>query len=204
MKKFITFIKIGKLNKLYLVIIILFYCSLSVAQEIISYDKLLIRENLYFKKFSNFEFTGIVQTYYENGQLKENGEIINGKKLGLWKEFFQDGQLYISSNWEENLRHGVTKVYFENSGNLQTIERYEKGKLNGLMETFYENGNRSIIQYYENGHAHKREYFDEFGNLKETKIQKFNKPVTWTWSDGTETISPCSDEVNERLKVNCK
>ena len=36
--------------------------------------------------------------YYGNGQIKEEGQNIQGKKEGLWKEFHENGKLLYDSN----------------------------------------------------------------------------------------------------------
>ena len=123
--------------------------------ETLTVDDLVERNEIYFKKFTNKPFTGLSETYYQSGQLKEVGGIVDGKKNGLWKAYYQNGQLDLVVTWVNGKRHGITKGYFEKSGNLQLIERYSNGKLNGKFETYYENGNISIIQYYQNGFAYK-------------------------------------------------
>ena len=74
-------------------------------------DELVIRDGLYYKKFSDVPFTGKVDgqeqglmkngkrdgswvTYYNNGDLSTKGDYKNGKSDGSWVGYKQDGTLW--------------------------------------------------------------------------------------------------------------
>ena len=40
--------------------------------------------------------------YYENGQIKEEGNYKDGKREGKWTEYYENGQI----EWEENYKDG--------------------------------------------------------------------------------------------------
>jgi antitoxin component YwqK of YwqJK toxin-antitoxin module len=83
--------------------------------EGISFDDLVERNGLTYKKFTDVPFTGEVGeglvhgnfkngklegpfvSYYENGQLKEKVEAKNGEPEGPWVEYYENGQLEGSS-----------------------------------------------------------------------------------------------------------
>ena len=44
---------------------------------------------------------GFFKNYHENGQLKEEGNFINGKKDGLWKFYHENGQLKLEGNFND-------------------------------------------------------------------------------------------------------
>ena len=60
--------------------------------ERISEKNLVMRNDLYYKKFTNLPFSGLVESYHENGQLKTTGQIINGKKNALWEKYYANGR----------------------------------------------------------------------------------------------------------------
>ena len=67
------------MKKLTSIILILFLSLLSSPSwsESLTMDDLVERENLFYKKFTNKPITAKIETYWENGQLYENGEIIS-------------------------------------------------------------------------------------------------------------------------------
>ena len=42
------------------------------------------------------------KTFYENGQLKEEGYFTNGIQNGLWKYYYENGQLQSEGYWKNN------------------------------------------------------------------------------------------------------
>ena len=54
--------------------------------ETISWDDLVERDELYYKKFSDVPFTGEVTGQWD-------GKFKNGKQDGLWKYYYDSGQL---------------------------------------------------------------------------------------------------------------
>lgn len=91
-------------------ITILFISLLSSSSfsETVSWDDLVERDELYYKKFSDVPFTGEISGrisggfvngkfdglfvhYWPNGQLQTKGVYADGKKEGYWVYFFQDG-----------------------------------------------------------------------------------------------------------------
>jgi len=86
-------------------------------------DDLVVRDGLYYKKFSDTPFTGKVSGqaqgsfkngvmdgewffYWSNGQLQEKGSFKNAKKEGEWVSYWDTGQIKDKSNWKNNKREG--------------------------------------------------------------------------------------------------
>ena len=76
--------------------------------ETLSLDDLVVRNDTWYKKFSDVPFTGEISGrisggfvngkfdglfvhYWENGQLQTKGVYVDGKKEGYWVYFFQNG-----------------------------------------------------------------------------------------------------------------
>ena len=86
-------------------------------------DDLVVRDGLYYKKFTDTPFTGKVSgneqgkmkngkkegawvTYHPNGQLELKGSYKNGEYEGDWVSYWDTGQIKDKSNWKNNKREG--------------------------------------------------------------------------------------------------
>ena len=142
---------------------------------------------------------GPYEDYYENGQLKEKGNLRDGKENGLWEFFYENGQLERRGNNKDGEMDGLWEFYQEN-GQLEFRSNYKDGKWDGFIEFFnedglfwfkncYKNGEEINMSYcyerfYENLQFRSKgnvkndkkeglwEYFDEDGNLTGTEEYK--------------------------------
>ena len=71
--------------------------------ETLSRDDLVERDDLLYKKFTNTPFTGKIEEYWENGQLRIIGVIKNGEKKGEWFEYHKDGNLQAKDIFKDKL-----------------------------------------------------------------------------------------------------
>ena len=83
------------------------------------------------KKVSYFQWMnsredGYYQSFYENGQLRCEGDVINTKWNGTFKYFTESGKLKRFNTWVNGVLHGVEKEY-KDDGSLQ----YELIYVNG-------------------------------------------------------------------------
>ena len=78
---------------------------------------------------------GLVETFYENGQLESKSNYKDGKPDGLWEVF------YFISNNNPFVLHGLIK----------TRKNYNNGKQDGLSEWFVENGQLWSRKNYKDG-----------------------------------------------------
>lgn len=78
--------------------------------------------------------------YYENGQVKMEGEILDGKREGAWTAYFEDGRVQSKGIFHEGLRTGAATVYQPN-GNLYMEGEYKDGKHCGKWKFYDEQGN---------------------------------------------------------------
>ncbi len=77
--------------------------------------------------------------YYPNGSLKEEGLLVNGLEVGLWKIWYSNGQLEIEVNYIDGKRDGLFQSW-HNNGQLRQKLYYVDGKMNGLYQSWHENG----------------------------------------------------------------
>ncbi len=118
--------------------------------ERVSEDELVKRNNIFFKKFTNTPFSGFVETYHKNGQLKVSGYLVKGKQNSLWEEYFSNGKKKSVGRYKMGQKDGSWKYYFLNS-NIKEKEFYKEGKKDGLWETFDNQGKLIKSESYKNG-----------------------------------------------------
>jgi antitoxin component YwqK of YwqJK toxin-antitoxin module len=123
-------------------VLMLFGVSGSVMGETI--ENLVLRDGLYFKKFSDVPFTGKV---VEEG---EKGSIRDGKKEGPWVSYFDTGQLSTKGNYKNGEREGPW-VSYHNNGQLFYKFNYKNGKVNGHGVTYHIGGKLLDEGNYKNG-----------------------------------------------------
>lgn len=92
----------------------------------------------------------VVDEWYENGNMKSDGEVVNGKFEGIVKLFYPNGKLKSEGYYKNNLRNGVFKAYYE-SGKLKGVQTIKNEVLNDTAKEWYENGQLKMIGFFQNG-----------------------------------------------------
>jgi len=73
-----------------------------------------------------------------------------GIKQGLWKEYYETGELRSEGKYENGVKVGEWKYYYRN-GKLDQKGKYVKGKPEGEWKWFHENGNPWREEVYSKG-----------------------------------------------------
>jgi antitoxin component YwqK of YwqJK toxin-antitoxin module len=119
-------------------------------------DDLVIRDGLFYKKFTDTLFTGKVTGkmevrvvegkaegdwifYHENGNLKYKMSINNGKPEGETIGYHENGQLSEKGSYKNGKREGEWVGYREN-GLLSSKGSYKNDKMEGEWVMYYKNG----------------------------------------------------------------
>ena len=84
-------------------------------------------------KFINGEGKGRHKRWYENGQLRYEGNYKDGKKDGVHKGWRENGQLLYEKNYIDGKEDGVHKGWWEN-GQLFYEANYKDGKEDGVSK----------------------------------------------------------------------
>lgn len=122
---------------------------------------------------------GLIEGFYDNGQLEWNENWKDGKEHGRWENYFKNGKLQLVENFKEGKLNGPWTSYYE-SGQILTRGNNKDGHHEGLEEGFYENGQLEHKGNYKKPTSEFNflgdkdglwEYFDEEGNL--TKTEKY-------------------------------
>ncbi|MBB2146135.1 TonB family protein [Pedobacter sp. LMG 31464] len=128
-----------------------FYDKKDILQEKISFadKKLEIRKGPY--------------DFYDNGNLKEEGNYERGYQNGTWKKYYPNKQLAENANYTWGNLHGIFKSYWDNN-QLKKEGKYFRGKKIGVWRLFYPDGKPALKERYtEQGELIDGVYFDKEG-----------------------------------------
>ena len=92
------------------ILITILFLSLLSSSCSETFEDLVVRDGLYYKKFSEVPFSGKV-TGLRNGSIK------NGKKEGAWVSYYSNGQLKSKGNYENGKREGAW-ISYHTDGNV--------------------------------------------------------------------------------------
>lgn len=119
--------------------------------------------------------TGKLMSYFSNGKISAEMELIDGDLVGAHKIYFSNGNLKSESREDYNLSEGETKDYHFN-GKLKKLYTYLHNNLHGSYREYSEKGILLEVGEYYNDMEHgvwKR--YDETGKLKEIRHYYFGK-----------------------------
>ena len=166
--------------------------SVLLSQEVINQDTL----------FNQTDEIGMKQghwkKHYPNGNLMYQGFFIDDRPSGLLNRYFEDGTLKATMEFYDQGSRSRARIYYQGGGlaaegnfigsdkdstwryysyynnSLSSIERYEKGVLNGTQEKFYSNGqlleslnwshgkkHGNWLRYYDNGQVLLKSTYDQ-------------------------------------------
>jgi antitoxin component YwqK of YwqJK toxin-antitoxin module len=74
----------------------------------------------------------------------------DGKRQGLWKEYYPTGELKSMGHYVNSNQEGDWKFYFENQ-KVEVEGRYKNGKKDGSWYWFYQNGETLQEENWDNG-----------------------------------------------------
>ena len=81
---------------------------------------------------------GLVEEYWENGQLKIKANV-EDDVINL-EEYSLKGQLNRKGNYKGSKKEGLWEIYYLDNGQLMEKVNYKNGKQNGLWESYHKNG----------------------------------------------------------------
>ena len=138
-----------KIKVLFAIIFILLFASWGKLREVNITDT-EIREGIVYVKGETEAFTGIIKSYYDNGNLESEANFKDGKKEGLFKKYYENGDLKSEANFKDGKGNGIGKIYYPN-GNLESEISVKDDKFEGLFKLYYENGYLIAEHYYKDG-----------------------------------------------------
>ncbi len=93
----------------------------------------------YYKKEGDKEIKVEEKHFHDNGQLKMEGKLIDGKRDGEWKAYFNNGQVQSEGMFTNGNREGKAKVYFSD-GQVRYEGEYKNNKKTGHWKFYNEQG----------------------------------------------------------------
>jgi antitoxin component YwqK of YwqJK toxin-antitoxin module len=124
--------------------------------------------------YKNGRMDGIQKNYYwnENGQLKHEGNLKDGKKDGLQRSWYENGQLEYEKNYTDGKEDGLFKFWYDD-GQLLFEGNYINGLRDGIHMNWYENGQLFILSKWKEGILYgKTERYKETGEKLPYTIQE--------------------------------
>jgi len=145
---------------------------------------------------------GEIKSWYKKDIKKVEGFVDKGKKTGVWKLYYESGNLKKQSTFKDDSENGEEIFWFEN-GKLEKKGSYINGKLNGKYEWYFENAQKKQEGFFVNGKEDStwREWFEN-GNAKMVgHFTHFEKNGNWTWWDETGKITASKNYKNGLVTV---
>ena len=94
-----------------------------------------------------------VQNNYPNGRIKEEGVIVNGKKIGRWTFWYDTGERKSTGLYKNGEEHGRW-YYWYKSGQKEKEGIYSNGIKQGEWLGFYYTGNKFFKRTFKDGKKH--------------------------------------------------
>ena len=116
--------------------------------------------------------------FYENGRKSIEGLFIDGKKVGLWTEWYSSG-LKMSEKYHHDGEQTVDVVTWDINGNLEYKCSYKNWELHGTYtEWDCKTGYKNYESIYNDGKLDGLTIFwDEEGNITRECMYKNDKPI---------------------------
>ncbi len=97
--------------------------------------------------------TGPYKVYYaDSTTIKAEGRLLNGKPVGLWRSYFEDGKIMSAVTYTDGMANGIAMFYFDLDKQTTRVElTFEDDKIVDVYREFYENGNRKAMLKFERG-----------------------------------------------------
>ena len=130
-----------------------------VISETVKYGDLVERNGLFYKRSSDVPFSGEV-----TGRLQVT--IKNGKRVGAFVTYWENGQLMTKGNYKDEDRDGAWVNYYDN-GQLMSKGTYKDGKRVGSWINYWKNGELSETGTYKDNKMNGKWVFYDISGKKE-------------------------------------
>ena len=115
---------------------------------------------------------GSYKEFYENGNLKVEGNFKEGKQHGSYKKYYSNGEIHIKGSYKDGKLDGVRKTYYEN-GELEEKEKYKMGKRDGSYKKYDKEGQLRIEASFVNDNL-TDDYTEYYSNGKKRFVTSYN------------------------------
>lgn len=113
----------------------------------------------YFKWVGNSRVVKKEVRYFSNGEKELEGPLKNGKKHGVWTQWYRSGEKWTETTYKQGKRNGKMTEWYK-SGEISYIARYKDGVPHGEW-IFYDGvGNKTRKIIYKNGRKQEEIQYD--------------------------------------------
>lgn len=70
---------------------------------------------------------GLFRSYWENGNLRSEGNYTHGSETGVWSDYHENGQLAARGHYVDGKQQG-TWCFWDSEGNEEQPAEYQKGE----------------------------------------------------------------------------
>ena len=125
-----------------ILLVVLLFPSLALGGEV-TFDDLVITNDLYYKKFTDVPFTG---------EVMGRGNIKDGKKDGPWVSYNKDGRVSARETYKDGKLNGPRVEYeYYSNGQLRYKDTYKNGEIDGAWVWYHNNGQLQYKGTYKDG-----------------------------------------------------
>ncbi len=128
--------------------------------------------------------TGMIKIFYPDSTLWYEGEIENGHPDGLWRTYYNSGNLKSSVLYENGVVNNYVVFFYDNPGNtIQIKAKFENNKIEGKYLEYHENGRLKAKINYESGipNGEGKFYYPDGRLMREGKYKEGNKKGLWKY-----------------------
>lgn len=109
--------------------------------------------------------------FFENGNIQQETDYLDGKKNGVCKIYYKSGEIKLEGSFINNSQHGKTISYYK-TGQVFRECQMGQGKIIGITQEFFKNGNIKFTSF-ENKYVF---FNDESFKVCEIKLDNL-KPI---------------------------
>jgi len=140
--------------------------------------------------------------FADNSTIWYEGKIVNGVPGGLWRTYYENGNLKSSVTYKDGKVDGIAFFFYNNAGeNKQAEVIFREDVIDGIYQEFYENGAQKATLNYSNGKLDgDAEFYYQSGRIKmRGKYKNNDKKGKWLhYSESGEIVD------KEKMKKNKK
>ena len=129
-------------NLLMFILVLIFFASCNKVEKTYYPDGTVKEKFTYYSDDKkNFSY----ESYYQNGNLKEEFNAIDFKPEGWTKNYHENGKLDTKMFFKNGKQEGIAESYYE-TGVLKYRTPFRNGKRHGLLKSYYPDGKLEIEQ----------------------------------------------------------
>ena len=151
----------GKLKRLlFIALLVVFGCAKPINDE-----TLIDKDGLKYHPDTNEMYSGKVFKNRMGGKKEFEGSYKDGKKDGLWTDYYENGQKRSVETYKDGRKDGLYTYWHEDV--LMYEGTYKNGKEDGLWTRWYENGQKMTVRTYKDEELISQNCWDEDGSETE-------------------------------------